>query len=363
MSDLQVLVNDQEIAEHLSRARLTKYLAYHQISWNKTDAYVASWQQQKKDNGSWNFDFVQFHSAIQQDLNAWQDEIRTLYKKHFRPLVNFLHPRLAELNMDRKLMELVQHSKNFGMIQTLGQRLSKNSKLITARQNQDSSKPVLIRNIILNEEILRQRISGNQPFWFLDTGYTNHLHDKKLWHRIVANHVHDIPDLTRSWPSDRLRTLPSFPRPWHGKGSRILIVENSPSHYRLYGDDIQAWRTRIAQELDQYDNTMEREWYAKNNKKERVSVYRYLEQDPKSWYCVITDCSAAAIEAIWLGIPVITLRRHITAPVARDTISRLHDLYRGSMGDWLCALTYSQFTVAELRDGTAHKILRRYHGA
>jgi len=363
MSDLQVLINDQEIAEHLSRSLLTKYLAYHQISWNKTHAYVASWQQQKKDTGSWNFDFVQFHSAIQQDLNAWQDEIRTLYKKHFRPLVNFLHPRLAELGMDRELMELVQHSKNFGMIQTVGHRLSKKSKLITARQNQDFSTPVLIRNIILNEEILSQRISGNQPFWFLDTGYTNHLHGKKLWHRIVANHVHGIPDLTRSWPSDRLRTLPSFPRPWHGKGSRILIVENSPSHYRLYGDDIQTWRTRIAQELDQYDNTMEREWYVKNNKKERISVYQYLEQDPKSWYCVITDCSAAAIEAIWLGIPVITLRRHITAPVARDTISRLHDLYRGSMGDWLCALTYSQFTLAELQDGTAHKILRRYHGA
>lgn len=363
MSELNVLINDQEISEHLSRSLLTKYLAYHRISWNNTDAYVGSWQQQKKDNGSWNFDFVQFHSAIQQDLNAWQDQIRTLYKKHFRPLVNFLHPRLAELGMDRELMALVRHSKNFGMIQTLGQRLSRNSNLITVRQYQDASTPVLIRNIILNEEIISGRISRNQPFWFLDTGYTNHLHDKKLWHRIVANHVHDIPDLTRSWPSDRLRNLPVFPRPWHGKGSRILIVENSPSHYRLYGDDIQAWRTRIAQELDQYDNTMEREWYVKNNKKERVSVYRYLEQDPKSWYCVITDCSAAAIEAIWLGIPVITLRRHITAPVARDTISRVHDLYRGPVGDWLCALTYSQFTVAELQDGTAHKILRRYHGA
>lgn len=363
MSELNVLINDQEISEHLSRSLLIKYLAYHEISWNKTDAYVGSWQQQKKDNGSWNFDFVQFHSAIQQDLNAWQDQIRTLYKKHFRPLVNFLHPRLAELGMDQELMELVRHSKNFGMIQTLGQRLSKHSNLITVRQYQGASTPVLIRNIILNEEIISGRISRNQSFWFLDTGYTNHLHDKKLWHRIVANHVHDIPDLTRSWPSDRLRNLPVFPRPWHGKGSRILIVENSPSHYRLYGDDIQVWRTRIAQELDQYDNTMEREWYVKNNKKERVSVYRYLEQDPKSWYCVITDCSAAAIEAIWLGIPVITLRRHITAPVARDTISRLHDLYRGSVGDWLCALTYSQFTVAELQDGTAHKILRRYHGA
>lgn len=363
MSELQVLINDQEIAEPLAKSLLIKKLAKIKISWTKSSTYVQACQAQKKDTGLWTFDFVQFHSAIQQDINDWQDHIRTLYKKNFRPLVNFLHPRLANIKLDQVLLKIVTQSPDLGLIRSLSQRFSKHNQLITARQYKDSHSPILIRNVILNESILRHRMSSHLPFWFLDTGYTNHLHDKKLWHRIVANHVHDIPDFTRSWPSDRLRILPSFPRPWHGKGSRILIVENSPSHYRLYGDDIQAWRTRIAQELDQYDSTMEREWYAKNNKKERVSVYRYLEQDPKSWYCVITDCSAAAIEAIWLGIPVITLRRHITASVARDTISGLHNLYRGPLGDWLCALTYSQFTLAELQDGTAHKILRRYHGA
>jgi len=60
---------------------------------------------------------------------------------------------------------------------------------------------------------------------------------------------------------------------------------------------------------------------------------------------------------------VITLRQHVTTPVARTEIRHIHDLYRGALGNWLCALTYSQFTKRELENGAAWKILRRYHGA
>ena len=75
---------------------------------------------------------------------------------------------------------------------------------------------------------------------------------------------------------------------------------------------------------------------------------------------MISDSSAAAIEAIWLGIPVITLGRHISSAVARNDLGQINDLYRGSIGDWLCALTYSQFTKKEMYDGTALKIIKEH---
>jgi hypothetical protein len=84
-------------------------------------------------------------------------------------------------------------------------------------------------------------------------------------------------------------------------------------------------------------------------------------RDDKDVYCVISDSSAAAIEAIWLGIPVITLGRHISSAVARNDLGQINDLYRGSIGDWLCALTYSQFTKKEMYDGTALKIVKEHH--
>ena len=41
--------------------------------------------------------------------------------------------------------------------------------------------------------------------------------------------------------------------------------------------------------------------------------------------------------------------------------ANINDLYRGPIGDWLCALTYSQWTLAEMRSGLAVKMIRRYH--
>jgi len=47
--------------------------------------------------------------------------------------------------------------------------------------------------------------------------------------------------------------------------------------------------------------------------------------------------------------------------VARNDLSQINDLYRGSIGDWLCALTYSQFNQQEMYDGTALKLIKEYH--
>jgi hypothetical protein len=90
-------------------------------------------------------------------------------------------------------------------------------------------------------------------------------------------------------------------------------------------------------------------------------VYELLKDNPNDYYCVISESSVAAIEAIWLGIPVITLKQHVSAPVARTQISDINNLYRGPIGDWLCALSYCQFTKAEMLNGTAAKITRKFY--
>jgi hypothetical protein len=80
-----------------------------------------------------------------------------------------------------------------------------------------------------------------------------------------------------------------------------------------------------------------------------------------NYYCVITDASASAVEAVWAGIPIITLNRHISTPVACTELSKINDLYRGPIGNWLCALSYSQFTTKELYNGTALELIEKYH--
>ena len=71
--------------------------------------------------------------------------------------------------------------------------------------------------------------------------------------------------------------------------------------------------------------------------------------------------SNAATEAVWAGIPVITLDQHVTNPVTSNSISNINDLYRPNLAQWLCMLSYSQFTYEELIDGSFLKIVKRYH--
>ena len=193
----------------------------------------------------------------------------------------------------------------------------------------------------------------------MDTGYTNFLTGKKIWHRLVANDLHLTPDLSRPWPADRLSLLPSMPRPWRVNDGAILVVENSDYHYQQQGTTLEAWREFVRQKIK--SNTDRDIVFRPKNldRKTRDNLYEHLCK--KDYYCVVTDASAAAIEAVWAGIPIITLGQHISRPVARDNLANINDLYRGPIGDWLCALTYSQWTLAEMQSGLAVKMIRRYH--
>ena len=95
-------------------------------------------------------------------------------------------------------------------------------------------------------------------------------------------------------------------------------------------------------------------------KRERTNLYQELSND--DYYCVVSINSNAATEAIWQGVPVITLDKHVTNPVSVKNLSDVNNLYRGQLGSWLCMLSYSQFTYEELVDGTAIKILKQYYG-
>jgi len=78
------------------------------------------------------------------------------------------------------------------------------------------------------------------------------------------------------------------------------------------------------------------------------------------YYCVVSLNSNAATEAIWAGIPAITLGQHVTNPVTKNSLSDIDNLYYGDITQWLCMLSYSQFTKEELLDGTAARLVRKY---
>lgn len=353
---MQALINDNELVEALAIRMIKQRMKSMRPSFEQTARYITKCY---KRNSSLDFDIIK--KTIYDDLWTWRDEINIRYKKYYRPLINWLQSKVDQSPITRDgLLALTLKDRHLTITQSVANTLDNAPELITKDTKIDQD--VLIRNILGNEKLLSQLMRSNKKFWFLDSGYTNFLTGRKTWHRLVRNHIHQSCS-DRYFPADRLHLLPTFPARWKHTGRDILVVESSDQHYQLDGTTKDAWRSNIRHEISQHTARTVVFKEKTVSRKDRLTVYEMLKQQPDRWYCVVSDSSAAALEAIWLGIPVITLKTHITNPVSRNSISHINDLYRGPIGDWLCALTYSQFTVEELTDGTARRILGEYYHA
>ena len=77
-------------------------------------------------------------------------------------------------------------------------------------------------------------------------------------------------------------------------------------------------------------------------------------------HCLVTFSSIAAIEAICLGKPAIVLGPSAAAPVCSRAVKDIENPFIPTLDEveeWLAHLAYCQFTEAEMRDGTAWRIL------
>ena len=371
MADAYILLNRDEIVEPLARTLLFRYFRRCQPQWTHTDRYMIKCKKTFAKRGLLTVDFNTVNNYINQDVEKFYTDTVACYKENYRRTVTWLTQNLDRFDLDPEyLTKLARENPRSSMVKSLGRDLMPAAELVFQHPDllmqhpEIIQAPAVIRNVIHNEEILSQKMSQDLPFYFVDSGYTNFLEKKKVWHRVVRDHVHTRPyAVTKIYPADRLKLLPSMPEPWREPGRDILVVLSSESHYSMWGTTAEAFRQHITDQLRGHTSRRIVFKPKEDDRKTRRTVYERLQEEPDRWYCVISDSSAAAVEAIWSGVPVITLNRHITNPVSRNQLEMINDLYRGCLGDWLCALSYNQFTVKELHDGTAAAILRRYQNA
>lgn len=299
-------------------------------------------------------------NAVAQDLRNYFDDIRhnlILIKKRKSKLIyknfDYLFSKLDK----KSFFEAYRKHKFQDFVKNTGLSINQNSKFLRRHDYTEFREDCLFRNMEGNESMLLSKMDNNWPFWFIDTGYTNFLNGKKkTWHRLTRNHLHHYKPFYA--PPDRLGIFESFPSKWRESGDRIMIIEPGSFSASTFKVDIKKWKYDIEKELRQYTDRpiVFREKLAK---KKRKNLYRELCDE--DYYCVININSNAAVESIWAGIPVITLSKHISNPVSKSNISDINDLYRPNIAEWLCMISYSQFTYEELVDGTAYQIMRDYH--
>jgi hypothetical protein len=297
--------------------------------------------------------------AVAADLQKYIDKIEHLHNERSESYFKCIHKNMDHfINKFGKenIFKLYKKSKFQNFVKSTGITINPNATLMRRQDFTDYTQDCLIRNTTGNEQLLVQKIDNRYPFWFIDSGYTNFLETKKKWHRLVRNHIHH--DKTFEAHVDRLSNFKSFPKPWKLSGEKILIIEPGPFAAGIFHVDLKTWKYDVERELRKYTDK-KIVFREKAEKKIRTSLYEDLNNE--DYYCLVNINSNAATEAVWSGVPVITLDKHITSSISRNKLSDINNLARPHLANWLCALSYSQFTKEELYDGTAIDILRKYH--
>ena len=381
---MKLLINNKELA-HFLNSIINHYqvakdsVTYeHSESWThirqiKTDIRQhRRWLRKMRNSGE--AEQVEEANRARWSWGKWPGKLEKILHRELRTYVEKIwqlmdqsqaqYFKIIHENMDQvlealgteRVLSMYKKSKMQNFVKSTGLTISKDAELVRRQDFTDYQQDCLIRNTTGNEQLLVQKIDNRYPMWFIDSGYTNFLETNKKWHRLVRNHIHH--DQMFEAPVDRLSNFTSFPKPWKQSGEKILIIEPGPFAASIFHVDLKTWKYDVERELKKYTDK-KIVFREKAEKKIRTSMVEELHNE--DYYCVVNINSNAATEAIWSGIPVITLDRHITTPVSRSKLSDINNLARPHLARWLCAVSYSQFTKEELYDGTAINIIKKYH--
>lgn len=297
--------------------------------------------------------------GVTKDLNIWLKKINSQIdhvKEQKKQLVYKNIQYFINKFGEQYILDQYRKSPNKNFVKGTGLYIDPNAQLVRRKNYSDTREKCLLRNTTGNEKILVDKIDNNLPFWFIDSGYTNFIENNKKWHRLVCNHIHFSGEFLP--PVDRLDSFKIFPKKWRNDGDRILVIEPGPFAASILHLDIISWKRNVENELRQYTDKkiIFRE---KTPKKQRAPLYKHLCDE--DYYCVVSINSNAATEAVWAGIPIITLDKHITNSISRNKLSDINNLVKPHLANWLSMLSYSQFTYDELINGSAVDIIRKYH--
>jgi hypothetical protein len=360
---MKLLVNDKELANYLATLvditrpvleiplndfQTAEAIHYARLEIENGKLWKKKYKIKEKIKSAVERDTREYFVLAKTELEKQKKKTSLLIRKNINQIIN-------RLGVDN-VLENYKNSKVTGFVKSTGVTIDPTGVLQRREEFTNLHENCLLRNTVGNEQYLVNKIDNNLPFWFIDSGYTNFTETSKKWHRLVRNHLHYGKFFNA--PVDRLGIFKTFPQQWRQGGDKILVIEPGQFAAAIFHCDIVQWRYSVEEELRKYTDK-KIVFREKAPKKQRDPLYKHLINE--DYYCVVNINSNAATEAIWAGVPVITLGYHISNPVSKNSLSDVNNLYRGPLADWLAMLSYSQFTYEELINGTAAAIVRKYH--
>jgi len=222
-----------------------------------------------------------------------------------------------------------------------------------------------------NITLIKGCIERNEEWWYVDNGYLTQqitrypepkIHDyNKTYFRIVKGGLHTKNGKTGS--VERLGILEQQGidvkfKGW-SDGEHILLCPSSPTVTQFINDISQdEWVESVKSELRQHTDRPIKfrnkprpgnEWWNTN-----------IKDDLNNCHCLITNMSLAAVDAVLNQVPVLTHAHNIAYKMSINNLPNINTPYkpgRKEVEPWLNMLSHNQFTIPEIEDGTAYRIL------
>ena len=231
----------------------------------------------------------------------------------------------------------------------LGGRMATSDEL-----KQNRRLPVVVAGS--TKRIVPNTCQENQVPWYsVDSGYIGNADRKwKLWFRVTAGAWQDSGPIHER-DSKRLQSI-QFDQEPVVRGSRIMIVPPHPKVAATFDlGEVDDWITATISKIKQHTD---RDVFIRNRPDSRNKrQFKHALQDNVN--AVVVYNSNCGVESLVHGIPTVALGLCASTAMSQpiDSIDQLNSVDADKRQSWLKHLSYCQFTQAEMRNGTAWRIL------
>lgn len=203
----------------------------------------------------------------------------------------------------------------------------------------------------------QQEVFSKGNYIHIDNGYFRE--KKNPYKRITYNALQQNKLL--DVPSDRLDILLSKEiLPWKNSGDYILILAPNPgplSYYTNFATSLE-WCIDIKNKLLEHTD---RKIFFRFKESAKRRGHDMLNKYLDGCYAVISLQSIGCIETITKGVPTLNLAPSCLDCLYKSKIEMIENLPKpDNRYEWLKTLSYSQFTIKEIKSGYALDTLSEY---
>ena len=223
--------------------------------------------------------------------------------------------------------------------------LGSKARVVPAAEGLKEGIPLVWGLLRGSPEIVAQAVEAKRPWVYLDHGYfrRGHFsgHYRMTWCGFQQNRINPAPP-------DRWERLRVKMHPWR-KGRDIIVCPPSDHVAKMFG--AQGWLAETLETLARHTDRP-------------ITVRRKDDRHPlpvalTRAHALVAFNSIAAVEAVTLGTPVFVPKGSAAFPMGKQELAEIETPLTPDREEWVRSLAYGQFTIDEMRDGTAWRLLRK----